>query len=75
MQRRGKAMAVTQNPTDYQAGDWVTWRVGDGKLPHVGIVSDRQSSEGTPLIIHNIGGGTQEEDVLFAFPIVGHFRW
>ena len=75
MQRRGKAMAVTQNPTDYQAGDWVTWRVGDGKLPHVGIVSDRQSAEGTPLIIHNIGGGTQEEDVLFAFPIVGHFRW
>ena len=75
MQRRGKAMAVTQNAGDYRAGDWVTWRVGDDKLPHIGIVSDRQSAAGTPLIIHNIGGGTQEEDVLFAFPIVGHFRW
>jgi uncharacterized protein YijF (DUF1287 family) len=26
-------------------------------------------------MIHNIGAGTQEEDVLFAWTIVGHFRW
>ena len=75
MQRKGKSIPITHNPSDYRAGDWVTWRVGDDKLPHSGIVSDRQSLAGTPLIIHNIGRGTQEEDILFAFPITGHFRW
>ena len=75
MQRKGKSIPITHNPSDYRAGDWVTWRVGDDKLPHIGIVSDRQSLAGTPLIVHNIGRGTQEEDILFAFPITGHFRW
>ena len=27
-----------------------------------------------PLAIHNIGSGTQEEDVLFAYPLTGHYR-
>lgn len=75
MQRKHKALATTQNPEDYQPGDWVSWRVGDTKLPHIGIVSDRISASGTPLIIHNIGAGAREEDVLFAFPMVGHYRW
>ena len=30
---------------------------------------------GVPLVIHNIGGGTREEDALFAHPLTGHFRW
>ena len=29
---------------------------------------------GRPLILHNIGGGAQEEDMLTAFPITGHYR-
>ena len=32
-------------------------------------------STGTPLVIHNIGGGAREEDALFAHPLTGHFRW
>ena len=27
------------------------------------------------LIIHNIGRGTRKEDILHAFPIIGHYRW
>ena len=27
----------------------------------------------TPLVIHNIGRGTQEEDVLFSFTVTGHY--
>ena len=38
------------------------------------VVSDRRAEDGTPLIIHNIGSGTQEEDCLFAFPLTGHYR-
>ncbi len=71
--RRGWALPITQNPADYQPGDIVTCLIG-GSLPHVMIVSDRRNEEGVPLIIHNIGGGTQEEEGLFDFTITGHFR-
>ncbi|MFD2257875.1 DUF1287 domain-containing protein [Luteolibacter algae] len=27
------------------------------------------------MVIHNIGGGTREEDRLGDFPLTGHFRW
>lgn len=57
----------------YQAGDIVTWDLGKG-LVHIGIVSDKKTWNGTPLIIHNIGRGTQENDILYHFKITGHYR-
>ena len=57
----------------YRAGDIVTRRLAGSGLPHIGIVSDRKQGD-TPLIIHNIGAGTREEDILFRHEIVGHFR-
>ena len=71
--RSGWALDASTNPTDYLPGDIVSWKLANG-LPHIGIVSDRKTPAGTPLIIQNIGGGTQEEDVLFRFMITGHFR-
>ena len=71
--RRGWALPITDNPADYLPGDLVTCTVG-GNLPHIMIVSDAKNSRDEPLIIHNIGMGTQEEDNLFSFPITGHFR-
>ncbi len=71
--RRGWQLPVTQNAADYKPGDLVTCLLGD-YLPHIMIVSDRKSEAGTPLIIHNIGAGTEEEDCLFAFPMTGHYR-
>lgn len=56
----------------YTHGDIVTVMVG-GKLQHIMIVSDRMSAAGVPLAIHNIDSGTQEEDVLFAYPLTGHY--
>lgn len=66
-------LAIPTDFTDWQAGDLVTSMVG-GKLPHIGIVSDRRV-DGRPLIIHNIGRGTQEEDILPDHPINGRYRW
>ena len=43
-------------------------------LPHIGIVSDR-STDGRPLLVHNIGAGAKVEDILFAFTITGHYRY
>ena len=74
LRRHGMALAVTKLAPDYLPGDLVTCTVA-GKLPHIMVVSDRCSSDGVPLIIHNIGQGTQEEDRLFEFPLNGHFRW
>jgi hypothetical protein len=72
--RQGHARDVSPDPGDYQPGDVVAWVLDNGR-PHVGIVSDRRSSDGArPLIIHNIGWGAQEEDVLFDYRITGHFR-
>ena len=55
-------------------GDIVTCTVPP-HLPHIMIVSDKKNAKGTPLVIHNIGGGTREEDRLSDFPLTGHFRW
>lgn len=74
--RRGLALPVTRQAADYQPGDIVSWRLPNG-LAHIGLVSDRVAADGSGrrLMLHNIGAGTQEEDVLFAWTIVGHFRW
>jgi uncharacterized protein len=71
--RQDWQLTPTRNADSYRAGDLVTWML-PGNLPHIGIVSDRTSLTGTPLIIHNIGRGTREENILFAYPITGHYR-
>ncbi|WP_373886582.1 DUF1287 domain-containing protein [Acinetobacter sp. YH12128] len=70
MQRQGYVVKDKQ----YLAGDIVTWDLGRG-LVHIGVVSDRKvKASDVPLIIHNIGEGTQEEDLLHAYQITGHYR-
>ena len=72
--RKGTRLTITKDPADYCPGDLVTQML-PGNLPHIVFVSDRRSRDGTrPLVIHNIGRGTQEEDSLFAFPLTGHYR-
>ena len=62
-QRRGK---TTGKP--FARGDIVAWRLPGG-LYHIGVVDD------PPYVVHNIGRGAQREDILFAYPIIGHYRW
>lgn len=73
--RKGKSLPATNAPADYLPGDFVSWRLDDG-LPHIGIVAAQRSADQLrPLIIHNIGAGVRAEDLLFAWPISGHYRW
>lgn len=58
----------------WQAGDIFTCLVG-GTLPHIGIISDRRTGLGRPLVIHNIGQGAREEDALFDHKLTGHYRF
>lgn len=71
--RQGEDLGPSQSAAAYRAGDIVSWRLPGG-LPHIGIVSDRLT-QGRPWVIHNIGAGAREEDVLFAWPVTGHYRY
>ena len=73
--RKGKSLPVSNNATDYQPGDIVAWDLTSG-IDHIGIVTNMLSdSEDRYLIVHNIGLGTRVEDVLFDWPIKGHYRF
>ena len=67
-ERKGKSTRQS-----FQPGDVVAWRLPNG-LYHIGIVSTaRGRTEFT--VVHNIGYGALNEDVLRAFQIIGHYRW
>jgi uncharacterized protein YijF (DUF1287 family) len=73
--RHGVSLAVTHLSSDYRPGDIVTWML-PGNLPHIGIVSDQVNQQtGLPLIVHNIGAGPKLDDMLFHYPITGHYRY
>jgi uncharacterized protein YijF (DUF1287 family) len=71
--RRGWALDRPDRSAAYLPGDIVTCTIPP-HLPHIMIVSDRKNAGGTPLVIHNIGAGVQEEDRLFEFVLTGHYR-
>ncbi len=67
LKRQKTEMPVAADGLDYAA---------PGNKPHIAIVSNVLNSNGSsPLLIHNIGWGTKMEDILFAFPITGHYRY
>ena len=71
--RQGASRPITGDPADYLPGDVVAWDLVAG---HVGMVIDRRDPSGArPLILHNVGQGPAIEDVLFTWPIIGHYRW
>lgn len=72
--RHGKVIPELKDPAAFLPGDVVTWMLPSG-FPHIGLVSDRRTAAGVPWVIHNIGEGTREEEVLFAYPLTGHFRY
>jgi uncharacterized protein len=72
-ERAGYAVPRTRAAADYLPGDIVAWDLGRGVL-HIGIVAELESAAGTPLVVHNIGAGTREEDILFRYTIIGHYR-
>ena len=71
--RQGWSVPISRSGADYLAGDIVAWRL-HGNVLHIGVVSDRSRDDRVPLVIHNIGRGVREEDVLFQFQVIGHYR-
>lgn len=74
LERKHQSFGIPTRGSELRPGDIVTSLVG-GRLPHIMIVSSAKNADGVPLVIHNIGRGTREEDVLFAHKVTGHYRW
>jgi uncharacterized protein len=75
LERASAKVGRSSSAGDFRPGDLVTWML-PGNLPHIGIVSERRTHNASrPLIIHNIGAGPVEDDVLFSYPITGHYRY
>ena len=75
--KRHKAeLPRSRNPRDYKVGDLVTWMVGPN-FPHIGVVVNKPSKADPNrlMIAHNIGYGPKVEDILFRFPMTGHYRY
>lgn len=72
--RHGTRLPVPDELADWQAGDIYTMRL-NGRLPHVGIVSDKITPMGHRYVIHNIGAGTAEDDILGMFDDEQRFRF
>ena len=69
----GMVKQITSAASDYKPGDIVCWQLPRG-MTHIGIVSHKTVGN-TPMIIHNIGAGQVVENILFDYPIIGHYRY
>jgi hypothetical protein len=74
LRRHGTELAVPDTLADWQAGDLYTMRL-NGRLPHIGIVSNKVTPMGHNYVIHNIGAGTAEDDILGQFDDERRFRF
>lgn len=68
----GWSETISEVADDYQPGDIVAWDLGNGIL-HIGLVRSIDET-GTRWMLHNIGNGQIEEDILFNYEIIGHYR-
>ncbi|MCI9843800.1 DUF1287 domain-containing protein [Flavobacterium pectinovorum] len=74
-ERKGTKLPVSDDAKDYKTGEIVTWMI-NGKLPHIGIITNKKSEDGKRnLIVHNVGGGQVLEDCLFEYKVVGHYSY
>ena len=74
--RQGKSLAITDKAENYKPGDVVAWDLDGKGMTHIGLVSNLYHEPTKRyLIIHNIGGGAQAEDVIFDWKVTGHYRY
>jgi len=73
-ERQGLERDAPGKRDDWQAGDLVTMRLG-GRLPHIAIFAGHDLVTGTALYIHNIGGGTREDELYADYDSPRRFRF
>ncbi len=73
-ERGGHEREAPGTRDDWQAGDLVTMRLG-GRLPHIAIFSGHDAVTGRAMYIHNIGGGTREDELYADYDTPRRFRF
>ena len=74
--RQKKSLPITDRAENFKPGDVVAWNLNGKNLTHIRIVSNFYNETTKRYsIIHNIGGGTRLEDVIFDWKIIGHYRY
>ncbi len=72
-ERHGNRLELSRKPEDYQPCDIVACEL-EGGVTHIGLVTDKKSADGIPLLIHHFGGRLPaEEDILMSWRMIGHF--
>ncbi len=76
LERKAKALPVSNNPADYQPGDIVFWSLANAEQ-HLGIVVPGPGKRATePWVVHHLDGKARWEPVLFDFSkIEARFRY
>jgi uncharacterized protein YijF (DUF1287 family) len=75
LRRHGTVLPITQAAADYLPGDIVAWDLGLG-ITHIGIIAPNTVPDsGRHLVAHHVSGRPTVNDVLFRWPIIGHFRY
>lgn len=72
--RQGLEREMPGTREDWQPGDLVTMRLG-GRLPHIAIFSGYDALTGKAMYIHNIGGGTREDELYADYDTPRRFRF
>ena len=74
-ERFGSTLPITKKSEDYKPGDIVVWKLG-GNIPHIGLVTTKKVMASKKYkVVHNISVGPKIEDVIFAWKIIGHYRY
>ncbi len=73
-QRQGYERDAPGTREDWQAGDLITMRLG-GRMPHIAIFSGHDAVTGTAMYVHNIGGGTREDEMYADYEFPRRFRF
>lgn len=77
-ERQGSSQPITLDNADYQPGDVISWMVpkaGGGVTPHIGVVTAVKTAAGEPMVVHHLSGEPLLENVLYEWPITGHYRY
>lgn len=69
--RQGRSLPLPVQNQHLQPGDLIAWML-PANLPHIGVVS--RVHNGQVWLVHNIGSGAREEQVLDCWPITAHLR-
>lgn len=70
----GKSLSIKAPWRQWQAGEFVFWKLPGTNRDHVGVVSATRNPNGRPWVIHNIAG-IAHEDAMERYRIVGRYRF